>query len=75
MQIGVLPDGAAAPKVRFFGAGEGWIASPAAPSSSKIEHRNRSVVLKIGNTLKIEGSNKPALMAQCRTLRTRHKAG
>jgi acyl dehydratase len=39
----------------------------------EIEQRNRSVVLKTNNTLEIEGSNKPALIAESRTLLTRPK--
>ncbi len=82
MQIGVLPEDAAAPfsvillgldKVRFLAPVKAGARVRLRVVLIDVEQRNRCVVLRTSNTLEIEGSSKPALIAESRTLLTHPK--
>jgi len=83
MEMGVLPVGAAAPfsviligldRVRFLAPVKAGARVRLRTVLIEVEQRNRGVVLKTSNTLEIEGSSKPALVAESRTLLTRKRA-
>jgi acyl dehydratase len=82
MEIGAFPEGAAAPynmilvgldKVRFLAPVKAGARIRLRAVLIEVEAKNRCALLKINNTLEIEGSNKPALIVQSLMLLTRSK--
>jgi acyl dehydratase len=82
MEIGVLPEGAAAAfsviligldRVRFLAPVKAVARVRLRAVLTEVEQMNRSAVLKTSNTLEIEGPNKPALTVESRTLLSRPK--
>ena len=81
MEIGAIPTDAAAAfnygldKVRFLAPVKAGDRLRLRVAVMDVEHKSGGVVLKTRNTLEIEGSNKPALVAESLVLFTPRKTG
>jgi acyl dehydratase len=79
MEIGALPEGAAAAfnygldKVRFLAPVKAGARVRLRVVLMEVEERGSGVVVKTNNTLEIEGSDKPALVAESLALVMRRK--
>jgi acyl dehydratase len=81
MEIGAIPTDAAAAfnygldKVRFLAPVRAGARVRLRVEVLEVEHKSSGVVLKTSNTLEIEGSSKPALVAESLALITPRKSG